>query len=443
MNPLFQFTKNEILERIALGKSSFYDEFILEAINNYNIEGSTKLRAQKFIEALIPIWTEYKKGIFVDLFREYINLEFSLEAFTIKHASHINHVIQEFLLGYNILMSCCCIKKDYDFKNGRRYSHSTFGELLFSWMAATLFHDVGYDIEKAPEEEKYREKRNEFWDFMTKREINTYSLTFNPKSDIKKIIENHIIKEFNKILGVTEYTLDNFENLFIRSVENRETWNRYDHGIISAIKYLMELKKLQEKYYNRNYLEWTPNKHAILAMALHNFRYKNCDLRLTYENRTTFIAYLLIICDEIQEWERERVDIDAELPEEIKSQENGKKKTELIAITFKDSHAYIVLNHKLKDSSYKEKFEEYLAEKIILLKKHYPIQIIPIQFRKILKNKKVIEKDIKKRKQKWNEINNTNCEKKLLIPSKSKAIYEVYVEHRIESVPYYIYKFPF
>jgi len=111
-----------------LGKSSFYDEFILEAINNYNIEGSTKLRAQKFIEALIPIWPKYKKGVFVDLFREYINLEFSLGAFTIKHASHINHVIQEFLLGYNILMSCCCIKKDYDFKNGRRDSHSKFGE---------------------------------------------------------------------------------------------------------------------------------------------------------------------------------------------------------------------------------------------------------------------------------------------------------------------------
>ena len=104
---------------------------------------------------------------------------------------------------------------------------------------------------------------------------------------------------------------------------------------MSRFKYLIELETL-EKTRGGNYLNWAPNREASLAMALHNFRYKNCDLRLSCSNKRTLVPYLLIVSDEVQEWERERVDIDAEMPASSIAGKNAKKATELSGIVFRN-----------------------------------------------------------------------------------------------------------
>ena len=491
MNPLLEITRTQIMERKAFGESAFPDEQILKAIEIYDLEGSSKRRAQSFISMLTPLWKTYEKADYVPLFEKFIELEAGLESVSPKHSSHVNHVIQEFLLGYNFLLNSEFVRKQHNFDVGRQNPDSDFGKLFFSWMAASLLHDIGYDVEEAPEEEAFRKNKNDFWDFMTGRALTTEPLTFSDKGPGRRIIETHLLEEIKKIPDSPQLTYTEFESLFRRDVPNSEKWVRYDHGVISALKYLVELEKLENEK-GGNYLNWPPNKHAALAMALHNFRFKDCDLKLTCTNMQTFIAYLLIICDEIQEWERERSDSDTELPNRISQGVNAKKRTELAGISFGSTRAFIIVNHRLKDPSLKEKFEKYLDEKIILQKKHYPITVMFSDkntnfkkelFESFLKmpplvltalnatpytglkyswklSKELIEAktseglveiandfltkiDVSKtRSQRLKKIANTKNTKNLLTPS-NPPLYNIYVNHMVDGEPYLTTVFPF
>lgn len=467
-------TKAEILERQALSVNVFSDNHILVAIEAYDIEGSAKRRAQEFVMALAPLWKIYRKESYVPLFKKFIDMEIGLEAFSPAHSSHVNHVIQEFLFGYNILMNCEHLKTECNFEEGRNNPDSRFGELFFSWMAASLLHDVGYDIERAPEEEAFRDDKNTFWDFMTRRATTINPLTFSITGPGRRMIENYILTDIKKIPGAPTFSYVEFENLFLRPVTDRSGWARYDHGVISAVKYLVELEKLQNDR-GGNYLNWPPNRHATLAMALHNFRYKDCNLRLSSTHPSTVIAYLLIVSDEIQEWERERTDLDTELLEETVSGGNAKKATDLVGTIFRNKYAFVILNHRLKDLSLKVKFEEYLDEKIVLQKKHYPIRVLFPQLLKKLRDeirKATLSASIAavaslipfgfptsfleigpdtidkfqvsaKRLIRLRKIAETEAVKNLLVPAEPNPIYEVYVDHRIEGEPYLTVVFPF
>lgn len=472
MNPLLQKTKTEILERQTLSADAFPDYHILSAIDAYDLKGSAKHRAQEFVKALSPLWEMYEKGSYVPLFNKFIDLERGIEAISSEHSSHVNHVIQEFLFGYNILMNCEYLKSEYSFIEGKNDARSKFGELFFSWMAASLLHDVGYDIEKSPEEEAFREKKNAFWDFMTHRAITFDPLTFSVTGQGRKMIEEYILKDIKNIPNAPLFSYVEFEHLFFRDVPERKGWVRYDHGIISAIKYLVELEKLQNDR-GGNYLNWLPNRYAILAMALHNFRYKNCDLKLSFTHPSTVVAYLLIVSDEVQVWERERDDADAEMPGEVDSGRNAEKNTELIGISFRNKYAFVTLNHKLKDPALKEKYEKYFAEKIVLQKKHYPIKVLYTQLSEMLLNEitiaagsaftdavsSIMDGDFLKfieitnntldkinvpaqQLESLQKIAETETVKNFMVPS-HPAIYEVYVDHRIDSKPFLTVVFPF
>lgn len=169
MNPLLQLTQTEIVGRQTFSKESFADKHILAAIQSYVLQGSQKRRGFGFIAALSSLWKGYKKEPYVNVFRTFVKLELGLQQFASEHTAHVNHVIQEFLFGYNIIMNCEHYHHDFDYESGRNDIFSKFGKLFFSWMAAALFHDIGYDIEKAYEEEAVRRDKNKFWNFMTNR----------------------------------------------------------------------------------------------------------------------------------------------------------------------------------------------------------------------------------------------------------------------------------
>lgn len=454
MNPLLLSTRTEILERQVFQKTTFADEHILAGIDAYALQGSPKRRAQDFISCLEPLWKVYSKESYVPLFKNFVEIEFGLESFGAGYVSHVNHVIQEFLFGYNVLLKCPKYLSDFNYEGGRQDPTSSFGSLFFSWMAAALFHDVGYDIEKAFEEEEFRRRKNVFWDFMTKRSITDDPISFSDTGPGRGLLEKYVLKEILKIPGTPRLLYTEFEEVFRRKIPGRD-WIRYDHGIISALKYLTELRKL-EKQRKRTYLGWPPNKQAVLAMALHNFRYKHVDLRLTSTDKNTLLAYLLIVCDEIQEWERERIDADSELSETDALGAEAKKQTELVGICFKPNYAYLVINHTLKDHDLEEAYQKYLLERVVLQKSHLPIQVIlpPIErgSRKEMLKKTLPDllvavltsgtlgvspamlrmmQTYASRLKRLERVKGTKTQKHFLVPSKP-PIYEVYVDHRID-----------
>ena len=486
MNTLFQMTRVNIIERQAFGNGCVFDNNILAAVEAYDKGSSLKTKGAEFFKNIKPIWVMYEKGSYDSLFSEFIEMEVELEAITQDHSSHINHVIQEFLFGYNLLTNCRWILHEYKFQIGKNDKDSDYCKLLFSWMAAAMFHDIGYDVEKAPYEEAFRAKKNDFWDFMTNRALTQDPLTFSINGIAQDIIEKVIIPEINGVLFNNKITNSDFKNLFISKSDAYPGWSKYDHGVISAIKYISELKKL-ELSSGIQYINWEPNRNAALAMVFHNFRYKNVDLELSCKNPSTIISYLLMVCDEIQEWERERLDSDDCEAENLIGK-NVKKNTELLGISFKESTAYIIVNHILKSPSKYEEFEEYMDNKTILQREHYPIRVLLPDYLKEkekeefinnvgkigtkvaltalgtispfasiisasfvelsptipLSGKVVVELAglLAPRRKRILKIANTKCKKKLLAPSTSEPIYEIFVDHRIDGIPYLTTIFP-
>lgn len=469
MNPLLQIVKTEILARETLEQEAFSDNAILRAIEGFNQERAASKKAQYFFEALTPLWETYSKKNYVELFKSYIKMETGLETYSSDYSSHYTHVIHEFLFGYCIIMNSTAIKEEYNYKEGRNNPESKFGKLFFSWMAASLLHDVGYDIEKAPEEEAFREFQNEFWDFMSHRSITNTPLQLLDGGPGRRLIEKYIFKNIKQFFS-DDISYSEFEELYKSKIEKKD-WVRYDHGIISAVKYLSELSKLEEKTGNRNYLSWQPNIHAALAMALHNFRFKKCNLKLSSSDTITFIPYLLITCDEIQTWDREREDI-SELDTLAKEGKELRKNVELLGLIFRENYAFVSINHKLKLPNYRDKFEKYFDGKISDLKRDYPIQIlIPrldfdqfwnydptndytsgikrfdnlknywsskhfINISKIENENQDLEFNLSHKKVKSRlKINEIETKKQLLVPS-NPVKYKIFVDHRIDGLPY-------
>lgn len=450
----------------TFSKTTFADKHVLAATEAYNNQGSSKRRAQEFVKALEPLWIAYGKNSYVNLFRDFVDIEFGLESFDLGYSAHSNHVIQEFLFGYNIITKSKYYTDSFHYDAGRNDSHSRFGELFFSWMAASLFHDVGYDIEKAYEEETFRKRKNKFWNFMTKRSVTEEPVTFSETGTAGEFLEKYIFEEMGKISDGPPGSYSEFKALFKQEIQG-ESWVRFDHGIISALKYLTELKKLEEEP-GGNYLNWEPNKQAALAMALHNIRYKNLNLRISSTDPKTLLAYLLIMSDEVQEWERERTDADSKLPEALASGKDAKRETELAGISFKPDYAYLVIDHKLKDPYQKGVLEDYLFEKIVLQKKHFPIEVkfplrenvetmrsspeegyvripktmLPFLSFVTINPYTIASYPLLRRMEKVNKIGNTVTEKRLLFPSEPRT-YQIYVDHRIDGEPFLVTVFPF
>ena len=99
MNPLLLATRTAILERQLFERDSFADPIVLDAVEAYCAEGSTQRRSLDFIEKLLPIWQLYEKQEVLPVFKTFVDLESALESSVTQHTSHVNHVIQEFLLG--------------------------------------------------------------------------------------------------------------------------------------------------------------------------------------------------------------------------------------------------------------------------------------------------------------------------------------------------------
>lgn len=73
------------------------------------------------------------------MFKSYIEMEFGLESFDIGYSAHFNHVIQEFLFGYNLLLKCQKYLKDFDYEGGRKTHEANlvlcfFHGLLFRYL---------------------------------------------------------------------------------------------------------------------------------------------------------------------------------------------------------------------------------------------------------------------------------------------------------------------
>ncbi len=224
-----------------------------------------------------------------------------------KHRDHYSHSVYVFALGLAIYFN------DREFANIFRgfYSNDRVGnnEFLFLWGMTALFHDIGYPFQLAHEQVKVYV--DEMWGenlqtnpFVSYENMDwLLTLTDKAKSEINKgrniqTISQLLAHNINERLG---YPIDVLENELNNRYLNKAKF--MDHGFFSAILLARRLMdsdiELSESIVD-----------VLSAIALHN-NFNRYDLKAILGKPTSIapekhpLAYLLILCDELQNWDRQ------------------------------------------------------------------------------------------------------------------------------------------
>ena len=255
-----------------------------------------------------------------------------------KQRDHFIHSVNVFLLGlaiyaqnrsYREAFESYILKSPYKkyYRINKKLSHEEF---LYRWGVASLFHDIGYPVEIIGKQ------LNKFINDGVKSISSTYDADtaidfkdFNEFNTIVKI-DHDFADEFTKkypeakflnlfkptdIMAhkiATDFTdvdvndvakhLDNFVNIMGES-------GFIDHGFFSAILVLNSYGHLIQKFAKKHDFFFYPIVDSATAILLHNY-YRNV-LQKDPFNLTAMhpiqspIAFLLILCDELQEWNRQ------------------------------------------------------------------------------------------------------------------------------------------
>lgn len=177
------------------------------------------------------------------------------------------------------------------------------------WFYAGLFHDIGSCIEKS-------QTVNKFYRGL----IEIFSDISLPLPAIKAFSKKRIIEQVERLFHVIGSPLrEGIEPLFKKSLKD----NQPDHGVMAALHLLNVVNDIQQRFYTRE---------AARSIALHNIVGKTeAKVRGNLSWETEPVGCLLLLCDQIQTWDRERSHDDvygdepkrAELLNLIINKENG------------------------------------------------------------------------------------------------------------------------
>lgn len=259
-----------------------------------------------------------------------------------RQRDHFIHSVNVFILGLaiyaqnkayrNIFFNYITKNKHYKkfYKINGKFSHEEF---LYRWGIAALFHDIGYPFEIIGKQ----------LDKVIEDGVKSISINY----DVKGYIDFRDFNEFNSIVKVYPYNyadefrgrykhaklLDLFKptdimahkiamdfkfdnNQFKKLIKHLNSFVKYmnevgfiDHGYFSAILVLNSYGKLIQKYVDKNKdFFFYPIVDSATAILLHNYYNKTLQSNLfglgKLNPSDSPISYLLILCDELQEWNR-------------------------------------------------------------------------------------------------------------------------------------------
>lgn len=314
-----------------------YKIFMRQAIREF-LDNETKETAFAVYRTFFDsyrIAIEGSSNPFIDLLDMLKSYEENAAVLIDRQRDHYIHSVNVFLLGLCIYAGNAEFRSVFDQKimDKKEYpfSYDTKNEEFFyRWGLASLFHDVGYPVEIVGRQ------INKFIDFATdvggKEKPVNVQLSFENFEEINRISEIIPKRNFTKCyydhyedsiridmlkpvdllahklhtsLGVdlkdTKFALDDFVNVMAR-------FGFIDHGYYSSIIVLKWYGYLiQSANYKPEYFYW-PVLDSAGAILLHNC-YKNMMMKKPFNlgalSPSTYpIAFLLILCDELQEWNR-------------------------------------------------------------------------------------------------------------------------------------------
>ncbi len=265
---------------------------------------------------IYKIFGGYKKGN--DLLLEFLyQHEANSATLLTKHRDHYSHSVYVFALGLAIFMNNKAVRDAFIARYG---SEQIYEKFLKYWGMAGLFHDVGYPYEIAfLEVLQYGEKiDNEHendrlkmqyanlsgFTSLSEDEVKRCGAFMPPnKNNVNALFASEMLKNFGALTENYELDLKIIENCLSDRIINADKF--MDHAYFSAVLFLKKLLKIENFELDQITLD------AVMAMLLHNSFYKR-----TYKSeikgdnyeqihlKEQPIAYLLMLCDELQCWDR-------------------------------------------------------------------------------------------------------------------------------------------
>jgi hypothetical protein len=149
-------------------------------------------------------------------------------------------------------------------------------EITFkAFLLAAIFHDIGYPIEYYLRESRQIHKFTPFY----------------------KIINSNIKADFAEIKAIL---VDSQLFSLLNNNEIEEKYNRNDHGVFSAISFLLNFYQAGS-IFSMSDIDRCVIEMAAIAIYNHTNKYKD-DERMVFNNDP--ISFLLRLCDDLQEWSR-------------------------------------------------------------------------------------------------------------------------------------------
>ena len=224
-----------------------------------------------------------------------------------KHRDHYSHSVYVFALGLSIYASDSAYRKNYLTFYGMEDSGKSAFQFMKYWGMTALFHDIGYPFQLAHEQIKtYSE---EVWG--KKNFANPYVSYGNFMNFIgldeaaTERIGKAFPEKFNNINELLAYGLRVREGYDAKAVCDMlvkrvvEQPNFMDHGYFSAVILARQLFGTPEFEIDMRHLD------VLSAILLHNnFNKYEAPDRHPIDFSEHPLAYLLIICDELQSWDR-------------------------------------------------------------------------------------------------------------------------------------------
>lgn len=234
-----------------------------------------------------------------------------------KHRDHYSHSVYVFALGLAIFMNNKTLREAFVARYGE---NKVFEHFLKYWGMVGLFHDVGYPYEIAflevlqygekidndKESERLKMQYSNLQGFVSLsiEEIEKCG-EFMPKGrqDINALFASEILKSFGSLTDNFELDLKIVENCLSERITKADKF--MDHGYFSAVLFLKKLLNVENFMLDQITLD------SVMAMLLHNSfykrTYKSDIMKDRYEQihaEVQPLAYLLMLCDELQCWDR-------------------------------------------------------------------------------------------------------------------------------------------
>ena len=247
--------------------------------------------------------------MFVDLLDMLRTYEENTGRFSDGQRDHYIHSVNVFLLGLSIYARNSAFREAvaaWDNAPGHRMLFTTHQEeFLFTWGVAALFHDIGYPVELTSKQfqqfiyfvaDDGKKEIGPYLDYLRFDKLDAITDSVRPT----KLLAEHLAATLHTDPTQTDTALAGFLKIM-------QQCGFVDHGFYSALIVL--------KWYGETLLgteEETVFRHQILpaasAIYLHN-AYKNTFQKTPFacpplQAENFPLGYLLIFCDEAQEWNR-------------------------------------------------------------------------------------------------------------------------------------------